>query len=566
MEYVSKRLRIIDVAWRLGPRPVLLAAWDRSPPARALARRALADAPVPHGPFWPEALPSAPALPAALRAAVLARAAAVSAGDWHGPFPAGAPALGLDLFGPGDVRPVWERNRWAELVLLAQAARLAPGRGFGRRAAALLADWAARNPAFRGPNWASAQEAALRVLHLALALAGAPLPPGARALVGLHGQRIAATPAYGMAQDNNHAISEPAGLLACGLLLGEPAWVATGERRLAAARRRLVAADGSFAQLSTGYHRLLLDVLAVTEWLRRRHGLAPTPPDPAPVAWLQRLVAAETGATPRLGHQDGSAFADLSLAGPADARPSLERAARLLAGRSAGFEGDPGCAWMGLAAGPPLPAPEAAWTVQGLRGWRCGRVRAVLRTGPLRFRPAHADLLHLDLWDGPLNLLRDGGTGSYNPWRAELWATAGHNTVEFDGADQMPALSRFLHARWPRCGLLPEGGWLVDHRGNRQERRVWPEGRRWRVEDRLAGPWRRAALRWRLAPGDWRLGADGVAGPLGRLRITADAPLALTLEAGVESPAYGVLRPVPVLVARVTAPAQWVATVINLPE
>jgi hypothetical protein len=566
MEYIPTWLRIADAAWRLGPRPVLLAAWDRSPPARALARRALADRPMPAGPLWPDSLPPAPALPLAHRREVLARAASLGPVDWHGPFAAGVPSLGLDLFGPGDVRPVWERNRWAELLLLAQAQRLDPGAGHGARAGVMLADWAARNPPFRGPNWASGQEAALRVLHLALALDRAALPAGARALVALHGQRIAATPAYAMAQDNNHAISEPAGLLACGLLLGEGNWVALGERRLAAARRRLVGADGSFAQLSTGYHRLLLDVLAVTEWLRRRHGLPPAPPDPQPVLWLHRLVAAATGEAPRLGHQDGSAFADLSLAGPADARASLERAARLLAGCSAGYGDDPGCAWLGLGAGPVMAPLPADWVAEGLRGWRSGTTRAVLRTGPLRFRPAHADLLHLDLWDGPRNLLRDGGTGAYNPLQPALWATAGHNTVEFDGRDQMPGLSRFLHSHWPRCGLLPEGGWLRDHRGNRQERRVRLEGRCCRVEDRLAGPWRQAALSWRLAPGAWRLTANGVEGPFGRLRLAADAPLALALEAGVESPAYGVVRPVPVLVARLAAPARRVETVIALPQ
>ncbi|RYJ01727.1 MAG: heparinase, partial [Acetobacteraceae bacterium] len=442
---------------------------------------------------------------------------------------------------------------------------LDPAGGWSGRAAAWIADWAAANPAFRGPNWASGQEAALRVLHLALALGLLEAAPTAamRSLIALHARRIEATPAYAMAQDNNHAISEPAGLLACGLLLRDPARVATGEARLAAACRRLIAPDGAFAQLSTGYHRLLLDVLAVTEWLRRRHGLRPRP-QPAAVRWLHRLVDPATGATPRLGHQDGSAFADLSLAGPADARPSLQRAARLLAGRGDGA--DPGCAWLGLPPMAPLPPPEPAWTSAGLRGWHEGPARAFLRTGPLRFRPGHADLLHLDLWDGPRALLRDGGTGAYNPWHPALAAAAGHNTVEFDGRDQMPALSRFLHGRWPRGGLLPEGGWLRDHRGNRQERRIRVEGRCWTVEDRLAGPWRSAALRWRLAPGPWRLTAEGAEGPFARLRIRADGPLTLGLETGEESPAYGVIRPVPVLVARFRRPVRRVETRIRLPD
>ncbi len=114
---------------------------------------------------------------------------------------------------------------------------------------------------------------------------------------------------------------------------------------------------------------------------------------------------------------------------------------------------------------------------------------AFLRVGPLRFRPGQADLLHLDLWDGPVNLLRDGGTGAYNPAPAESWwpallgGTAGHNTVEFDAADQMPRLSRFLFARWPRTGRASDGAWVQDHHGRRHERRIAVAGRRWTVED-----------------------------------------------------------------------------------
>ncbi|MFC7542353.1 hypothetical protein ACFQU2_26700 [Siccirubricoccus deserti] len=107
----------------------------------------------------------------------------------------------------------------------------------------------------RGPNWACGQEAALRALHLALALAllgGAP-PAGARQLLALHGRRIAATPAYALAQDNNHTVSEAAGLWVCGLFCGEAGWARQGQARLEAAIRRLVASDGGFAQLSTGY-------------------------------------------------------------------------------------------------------------------------------------------------------------------------------------------------------------------------------------------------------------------------------------------------------------------------
>ncbi|MDJ0387669.1 heparinase II/III family protein [Roseomonas sp. E05] len=571
---------LADVAWRLGPRALTLYGWHRAQRLAGLPQRRLREGAWPAaqpGVLGPAPLPPAPALPSSARERVRAALDALPPAAWHGPFAAEADALGLDLFRPGDVRPVWEANRLAWLPLLVQAGRLWPEEGHHAAAEARLAAWCAANPPYRGPNWACGQEAALRALHLALALllAGrerAP-PAAARAFLQVHARRIAATGAYARAQDNNHSISEPAGLLACGWLLEDAALARHAAADLAAALRRLVAPDGGFAQVSTGYHRLLLDTLAVVELLRRRLG---RPPLPAPFAdraaaaarWLARLVAAD-GALPALGHQDGSAFADLALGGPADARGSAERAMRLFTGSSAGFPGEPGCRWLDLPESRPFPRP-AAWTASGTRGWEAAEARALLRTGPLRFRPGQADLLHLDLWDGTHPVLADAGTGAYNPPAGERWwldyfpAARAHNTILFDEREPMPRLSRFLLARWPRLAARPHGAALRDAHGNRHARDVRPEGRCWTIADEVAGPFRSLALRWRLGPGEWRLLADGAEGPA-RLRLGGDAPLRLSLEEGWESPAYGVVRPCRVLVARAAAPVSRIVTQVLLP-
>ncbi len=585
MSYRTRLALLMDVVWSLGPRPVLLAAWHRSPAGPAVLARRLANAALPGAGFWPNgAAPAPPVLPAGHAGAVLARAAMAVAppGGWHGPFPAGQPAAGMDLFTPGDIRPVWEANRWAELPLLAQAQRLAPLAGHAAQAEAWLAAWVAANPAFRGPNWACGQEAALRALHLCLALAllEAPPPPAARALLALHAQRIGAAPGYAAAQDNNHPISEAAGLLAIGATLGEPALAKRGAARLNRYIRRLVAADGGFAQLSTGYHRLLLDVVACAAWLATRAGVpalgeAASAGMAAATDLMWRLTEPTTGATPRLGHQDGSAFADLALAGPDDARPSVERAARIFCGRGGGMGPDAGCAWMGLGAGAPGGFIKAGrWRAAGLEGWAsqgtANGARALLRVGPLRFRPGQADLLHFELWDGPRALLRDGGTGAYNSgperdwWWAVLAGIAGHNSISFDDAEPMPRLGRFLLARWPAAGPLPDGGWLRDARGMRHARQVAVQGREWRVADQVGGPFRHLALRWRLPPGAWALAGASLSGPGMRLRLEADAPLAVTLEQGWESLAYGGVTPCPVLVARASAPVSRLLTIVAL--
>lgn len=551
-------------------------AWHRLRLRAGIPARALRTASLPDGPLLPATAPPAGARGDA-DALAAAAMAAVQAG-WHGPFDGTAPALGLDLFAAGDVRPVWERHRLLAMPLLAMAARLAPGGGHLAAAEALLTGWRAANPPFRGPAWACGQEAALRAIHLCLALALLGSRPDApmRALLVAHARRIGTTRAYAAAQDNNHPVSEAAGLFVIGLTLQDPALARRAARDLARAVARLVAPDGAFAQASPGYHRLLLDTLALAEWFRRRHG---APPFAAPFAaraaaatqWLHRVAEPATGALPRCGAVDDSALADLSLRGPDDARGSLERAARLFCGASAGIAEDPGCAWLGL----PLPGARlprgGAWRSSGWMGEERDGLRVLLRTGaPLRFRPAQCDLLHLDLFADGAPLLTDGGTGAYNPppgcdwWTTELAGTAGHNTVQFDGEEQMPRLSRFLLARWPRCEALPDGARLTDRLGRVQERRLRLFGRRLVVEDLLAGPFAQAVLRWRLAPGPWRVTAGGAEGPRARIAIRADAPCRIRLAQGWESPAYGVVRPAPVLEATAAAPLTRFLTVVEV--
>ncbi len=499
-----------------------------------------------------QAVPGPEAAGGADTARLLAAAAAVKRPRAPDGFDLRAPAAWCDTLAGRDIRPVWEQSRWAELPLLALAERARPGAGHLARAEAWLAEWLAHNPPFLGPNWACGQEAALRALHFALALAllGGAVPEGARALAALLDRRIGANPLLALAQDNNHPISEAAGRLACALLCGEGAAAARHAAALDALVPRLVAADGGFAQDSPAYLRLLLDVLAVTQALRAAFD---GPPMPAAVRaraaaaarLLARLACPETGALPRLGHQDGSCFADLALAGPDDARPSVARAL-------AAFGAEP-------------PAEGATWSGAHLLIRRAGRARAILRLPRTDgFRPSHADALHLDLWDGPRGVLTDSGSGAYNPPPAQRWwldwfpATAAHNTIAFDGRSQMPRATRFLPARWPEGGALEGGGWVRDRWGCRHERRIFPtaDGRVWRVEDAVSGPFRALALHWQL-PAE---------GPAPRIEIAADATLANSVEQGWDSPAYNRVRPRPVLVARATAPVSRLTTIIRLNE
>lgn len=145
---------------------------------------------------------------------------------------------------------------------------------------------------------------------------------------------------------------------------------------------------------------------------------------------------------------------------------------------------------------------------------RRGQVMAMLRYPRFRFRPSQADALHLDLWLGADNLLRDAGSYSYHTdpqWLNYFGGTASHNTVQFDGRDQMPRLSRFLLGDWIKSECIQPlqednqaSSFAVSYRdgkGARHHRSVSLQDAALQVTDKVQGFALQAVLRWRLMPG-----------------------------------------------------------------
>src|SRR3546814_21172555 len=102
---------------------------------------------------------------------------------------------------------------------------------------------------------------------------------------------------------------------------------------------------------------------------------------------------------------------------------------------------------------------------------------AMLRYPLFRFRPSQADARHLDLWLGGRNLLRDAGSFSYAE-EDGVWfgGTSAHNSVEFDGRDQMPRLGRFLFGAWLKADGVEAVSECGANAARSEERRVGKEG------------------------------------------------------------------------------------------
>ncbi len=437
----------------------------------------------------------------------------------------------------GDIKQVWELSRWDWLLAFAQQSR-AGDEAAQERINTWLSDWLQVNPPLIGPNWKCGQEASIRVIHLVLAAAitGDDRRPagGLIDLIELHLRRIAPTIAYAIAQDNNHGTSEAVALFLGGNFLARSGrtvgrkWQRVGRRLLENRVRSLIGEQGSFSQYSVNYHRLMLDTLSVAEWWRRRQSLAPFSPvfrarAQAASWWLYAMTSPENGDAPNIGANDGALLLPVAGTEYRDHRPSVQLAMALFSGQRA-YSKDAACnallRWLEIDT-PVRPAqqPKALLAEDGgFASLRCGDALAVMRFPRFRFRPGHADALHLDLFVGGVNVLRDAGTYSYNPAPGEtpdFAGTASHNTVEFDRRDQMPRLTRFLFGRWlgnanvSAIDQRPESAHFAaeyaDDYGARHRREIRLTAAAVQVTDVIAGFAQNAVLRWRLCPGDWAI-------------------------------------------------------------
>ncbi len=488
-----------------------------------------------------------------------------------------------------DIKRCWELSRWGWAPLLARAWCMSGDSHYRDGLNSWIKSWCLANPINGGSNWLCGQEASIRLLHALQAWSLSdgqtftPQPSPERiAFVSAHLQRIAATDCYSQAQDNNHWTSEAAALFIGGSWLATFAaphagpglrWAFLGRVALERSVCRLVMPDGSFSQHSLTYHRLLLDTLAQVklwcDWL----DLEPfsncfSQRCCAATAWLAALVDPISGDGPNLGSNDGAFCYQLHGQSYRDFRPTLQLASLLFLGHLALPDGpwDEPLYWFGLMVSSPAhpqkfsaPRPMTLFSDGGYAVLRpSSSTWGVIRLPTDRFRPAHADPLHFDLWHRGVNVLRDGGSYSYNCSFADLAyfpGIASHNTVQFDGTEPMPRLGRFLWGDWLKLEAPPQleaqsltAAYLCPQGRHQRQVRVDVDGYHWIIIDKCTGFRHQVLLRWRLCPGDWKLEGCSLIGPLATLHIQCDKSISsLKLMSGWESRHYGSKTTLPVL-------------------
>lgn len=438
----------------------------------------------------------------------------------------------------GDIKDVWEPSRFACAFWLTRAYALTGDEKYPEAFWTLFESWCAQNPYNMGPNWKCGQETALRSMAWCFALYAfwnAPATTADRVVamvkvLALQATRIADNIGYAVSQKNNHAFSEAAGLLTTALLFpelkGATRWAATGRRVLEKEVRRQVYADGSYVQQSMNYHRVMLHDCIWAIRLAELNGRALSGELMRRVAcaaeFLHEMLDAQSGRVPNYGYNDGALVLPLSPCDYRDYRATVQAARYLDAGERVLPSGpwDEMLLWLfGTDAlskkQSTIPPTSRRFDVGGYYTLRARDTWCMVRCYTCVNRPAHVDMLHLDMWYGGVNILGDSGTYRYfvpddQPLERYFKDITAHNTIEIDKRGPLELLARWVWSPWPKARCLEHDNdhwqgehyayarppWNVVHRRQVQ----LADEHNWLVTDDLLGAGRHnVKLRWHLA-------------------------------------------------------------------
>ncbi len=464
----------------------------------------------------------------------------------------------------GDIKNVWELSRFSWLGILARGYAATREVKYINTLNDWLADWIKKNPVNQGLNWKCGQEASFRVFNLlnaAYVLKQEDHPSALLVqIVDAHLQRINVNVRYALAQQNNHATSESAALFIGGSWLlkvkesHKPEWIKYAQRGRNLLERlsgTLTYKDGSFAQHSVIYHRLFLDTMTtVLFWCKRL-----TLPEFSPkyyknlersMNWLISVMD-ESGVCPNFGPNDGTMLLSNHSCDYRDCRPSVQTASVLINNRmlfEKGAYNEP-LYWMDIqteeiniksfsrkdqvfTSGYVIMIDKDSW--------------AFLRFPNYKFRPSHNDVLHFDLWSKGNNILFDSGSYSYYPDKGsmvpDLKSVKAHNTLSFDGEEQMPRLGRFLMAKWinpqvvgeigvSRDGEKSWAGSYKDSNGNKHERRIDWKDNEWRISDIFSGKSSNIEIGFNFEDCQYSIDQNTLLLPWGKISVSDNAKISV---------------------------------------
>ena len=383
-----------------------------------------------------------------------------------------------DVVDSVDIKWIWEPARFSFAFDLARAYLIQPDERYVKHFWEKFYEFEQNNPVNSGPNWVSAQEAAMRILTWTMVypvFKDSPettLENKQRLLVSIwqHAARIPPTLAYARSQNNNHLLSEALGLIIAGTIFSNRSprarqWLKLGLQEFSQGLIKQIEPDGTYSQHSANYHRLMLQ-LSLVFYAYAKHLNEPISEIvktrlAAATRWMNAQLDPTSGRLPNLGHNDGTLLLPMGCAEFRDYRPTAQAASLAFLGEPCLPSGkwDELCAWLGLdyEQNQNNNTKSESPTIHKIS---IGNKWASLRGVHFHGRPAHADQLHLEIWWDGMNIAQDAGTYTYNdptPWQNPFGSTLNHNTLSVDEKDQMQKAGKFLWLDQAQAEWLPTG-------------------------------------------------------------------------------------------------------------
>ncbi len=474
----------------------------------------------------------------------------------------------------GDIKNIWEISRFNCLGTLSYAYLLTDNIKYLKKVNNWVIDWIEKNPPNIGPNWKCGQEASIRSINILLCqfiMGNEKISKNLKTFLKIHIYRIYPTVVYAKAQNNNHGISEAVALYSIGYFL----WKNTknlkfyylhykGLKLLENRVKALIMNDGSFSQYSTVYHRMMLDLISVAEILRKKWCLKPFSKllykkvDLA-ITFMSELTDQFSGNSPNIGGNDGTYLFNYDQREYRDFRPSISLA-------SATFDIPiksnliQNHCLLNIFDLEVLPMKRFKQKPKLFKYGGFARLNResgflIFRIPKFKFRPAHADALHLDIWEDGINWIRDAGTYSYALNMEEIKkfvGTEGHSTIQFNEKDQMPHVSKFLFLNWLEPTHIKFNNNSIssgytDLSNINHNRFVEKIHSGWRIIDSFNGPIKKGKMRWILNPGNWELKKNSVLNQKTLISFNSKNNFSYYLSEGLQSIYYMDKNLVPVL-------------------
>lgn len=451
----------------------------------------------------------------------------------------------------GDIKLVWEPSRFAWAYTLVRAYAATGDEKYPEKFWLLLESWLRSNQPNTGPNYACGQECAIRLMAMCFVFYGFGAAESTSVerlekliiAMAVHADRIERNIDFAISTKTNHSLTEAAGLYTAGTLFPEfrraERWKRLGKDVLEKESRRQIYADGCYIQHSMNYHRLMLQdflwVFRLAELNGDSFSDEPAGRFEKAVEFLYEMQDGQGGRVPNYGANDGALIVPLNNCDYLDYRPVIQ-SCRYLVAKERRYESGPwdeDLMWFfgaGALKQPVVHRPRTShrfdaggyYTIRNRNSW------AMVRCHSYRHRIGHIDLLHVDLWAGGDNLLRDCGTYKYfapdEPDSEKYFPSIhAHNTVVIDGVPPLESASRFVLFPLPKAKVLKcdaQGGraeWAGEHYAYARspwrvvhERRVTADGDRWEITDTLKGSGQhKLELIWHVSDEARLVGRDG---------------------------------------------------------